>query len=392
MLEIMPKKLTQEEIVRRFREVHGDFYDYSKVEYVDSGTKVCITCPIHGDFFQTPYTHYSQGCGCPQCGVNTAAKGKNMGTDGFVKKARKIHGDKYDYSKTQYITSKEKVCITCPEHGDFWQIPNNHLNGCGCPTCSIISAANKNRKDTEYFIKLARSVHGNRYVYDKSVYISNQTKLIITCKKHGDFLQLPANHTQGAGCPLCKAELLSETQRDDTSTFVSKAKKVHGNDFDYSLVEYVKKDVKVKIICNKCGRVFEQTPNSHLCGTGCPHCNSSKGEERIAEFLLNNGISFIRQYCVKPNDLFCKTKLFKVDFFLPDINTMIEFNGEQHYIPIEHFGGESKYLKQHERDMVLRQYCKNNKIKLIEIPYIEYENIHTILKKELKIHKNKPKS
>lgn len=385
----MPKKLSQDEVIRRFREVHGDFYDYSKVVYINDRTKVCIICPIHGEFWQEPQSHYRQRCGCPLCGIKATATKRNVGTEKFIEKAKQIHCDKYDYSKVKYVKNKDKVCIVCKKCGqEFWQTPNSHLYGRGCPTCSRTIVGDKNRKDTEHFIKLARSVHGDKYIYDKSVYVSNQTKVTITCRKHGDFEQLPANHTQGAGCPMCKAELLSETRRSNTNAFILKAKEVHGNNFDYSLVDYVKKDEKVKIICNKCGCVFEQTPNSHLNGTGCPNCQSSKGEERIAKFLKDNNIEFKRQYRIVPNDLFCATKLFKVDFYLTELNIIVEYNGEQHYMPISHFGGVQKYEKQHERDLVLRQYCIDNKIKLIEIPYTEFDNIEEILSKELKIKNN----
>lgn len=389
MLEIMPKKLSQNKVIERFREVHGDFYDYSKVKYVNDRTKVCIICPLHGEFWQEPQAHYRQRCGCPICGINKTSSKKNIGLEKFIERANIIHDNKYDYSKTKYITSKIKVCITCPDHGDFWQTPNSHLMGKGCSQCANIITANKNRKYTEYFIKLARSVHGNRYLYDKSVYVSNQTKITITCREHGDFEQLPANHTQGAGCPKCKSELISTTRRSSTEEFISKARMVHGMDFDYSLVVYNKKDEKVKIRCNKCGRVFEQTPNSHLYGTGCPHCQSSKGEDKIAIFLSKNNISYKRQQQIFSSDLFCRTKMFKVDFYLPNNNIIIEYNGEQHYIPIKHFGGEEKFEIQHERDLSLRQYCEDNKIKLIEIPYTEFGNIEKILTEELKINKKK---
>lgn len=109
----MPKKLSQEEVVRRFREVHGDFYDYSKVVYINDRTKVCIICPIHGEFWQEPQSHYGQRCGCPLCGVKATASKRNIGTEKFIEKAKQIHGDKYDYSKVKYVKSKDKVCIIC---------------------------------------------------------------------------------------------------------------------------------------------------------------------------------------------------------------------------------------------------------------------------------------
>ena len=129
----MPKKLTQEDFIKRAKQVHGDKYDYSKVEYVNSYTKVCIICPEHGEFWQTPLSHlYGGGHGCIDC-VNKRPHNKET----FIKKSKEIHGDKYDYSKVDNINNKTKVCIICPEHGEFWQTPHSHLQGQGCPYCNF---------------------------------------------------------------------------------------------------------------------------------------------------------------------------------------------------------------------------------------------------------------
>lgn len=119
---------TTEQFIKDSISVHGNKYDYSKVEYKNAITKVCIICPDHGEFWQTPNQH-QQGSGCPKCA------GLRITTEEWIKKAKEIHGNKYDYSKVEYRGSKEKVCIICPEHGEFWQIPYNHLNGVGCYEC-----------------------------------------------------------------------------------------------------------------------------------------------------------------------------------------------------------------------------------------------------------------
>lgn len=318
----MPKKLTQEEFIARAKQVHGDKYDYSKVEYVNSDTKVTIICPIHGVFKQTPYLHYKVGCGCPSCGINTTAQKRAIGTKKFIEKALIVHGNKYGYSKVDYKTKKDKVCITCPIHGDFWQEPYSHLHG--------------------------------------------------------------------SGCPMCKGELLTKRQTKTTDDFIKEANDVHGvGTYDYKLVKYTDGHAKVDIICPKHG-IFSQMAYSHLQGVGCPHCCCSKGENKISIFLDACNVDYIRQYKITTNDLFCETKSFFVDFYIPKYNCFIEFNGMQHYTPIRHFGGERKFKKQQERDLVLRQYCERHKIKLIEISYLDYDNIETILSKELKIHKKKP--
>ena len=188
----MPKRFTKEDFIERAKKVHGDKYDYSKVEYINSETKVCIICPIHGEFWQRPADHI-RGVGCRFCYGN-----EKMSKEIFIEKAKKIHGNKYDYSKVVYNGNKTKVCIICPIHGEFWQRPNDHLSGYACPYCG-----NNLKKTTEQFIDDARKVHGNKYDYSKTKYIDAHTKVCIICSKHGEFWQEPANHINGSNCPYC---------------------------------------------------------------------------------------------------------------------------------------------------------------------------------------------
>lgn len=177
--------------------IHGDKYDYSKVVYVDRETDVCIICPEHGKFWQRPSSHL-KGCGCCKCSGN-----ENGTTESFIEKARNIHGNRYDYSKVEYVNNKTKVCIICPEHGEFWQTPKNHLKGQGCVKCKYKKHSESLKLTTEQFVEKARLLHGDRYDYSKTDYVDNKTKLTITCSKHGDFYQTAHEHLQGCGCPVC---------------------------------------------------------------------------------------------------------------------------------------------------------------------------------------------
>ena len=254
-----PKRLTTEDFIRRAKEVHGDKYDYSKVEYVDYRTKVCIICPIHGEFFQQPGNHL-MGNGCPRC------LGKGLTQEEFINEARKVHGDKYDYSKVEYKTKRDKICIICPKHGEFLQIAQSHLSGHGCPKCAIEKAGETQRLSKEEFIKKAREIHGDRYDYSKVEYVNSQTKVCIICPKHGEFLQVPNAHLGGCGCPKCVGKDVLNTDE-----FIRRAKEIHGDRYDYSKVEYVNSQTKVCIICPEHGE-FWTTPNNHFRGKGCPKC------------------------------------------------------------------------------------------------------------------------
>ena len=203
----MSRKLTTEEFIKRAREVHGDKYDYFKVKYVNSQTKIEIICPEHGKFYQTPNNHL-KGKGCPKCNG-----GIFLGCDDFVQKAKKVHRDRYDYSRVEYINSKTKVCIICPEHGEFWQTPDKHLQGDGCPEC----AGNK-LLTCENFVKKAILIHSDKYDYSFVDYVNYKTKVKIVCPEHGPFWQKPANHLQGCGCPECGKKVSLEQVKKGFNT------------------------------------------------------------------------------------------------------------------------------------------------------------------------------
>lgn len=257
----MSRKLTTEEFVERAEKVHGKKYDYSKVNYKGYEVEVCIICPEHGEFWQTPNNHLF-GSGCPLC----YKEKKSLGRDLFVSKSQEIHGNKYDYSKAAYKTNKDKVCIICPEHGEFLQRPDVHLRGNGCPKC------NPYFLDAEKFISKGKQIHNNFYDYSKVDYQGVHSKVCIVCPIHGEFLQTPDNHLRGQGCPECGRERVRNKLQMGDNLFIEIANNKYNGFFDYSLVKYKNNSTKVKIICPKHG-VFEQTPSSHLYTKfGCPTC------------------------------------------------------------------------------------------------------------------------
>ena len=196
-------RLTKDQFILKARQVHGWKYDYSKVEYINSQTKVCIICPEHGEFWQIPSNHLN-GANCPGC----ANKVRNT-TENFIKKARKIHGNKYDYSNVECNGSLDKITIICPIHGEFRQRVIEHLNGNGCQECGKEKVWNKrNRITTEEWVKKAREVHGNKYDYSNVNYIKNRDSVCIICPKHGEFWQKANNHLNGNGCPKCRNSYL----------------------------------------------------------------------------------------------------------------------------------------------------------------------------------------
>ena len=196
------KRLTTEEYVERVNKIHPE-NDHSLVNYTGASCKITVICPIHGKF-EIQAGNYLFGQGCRQCGIEKRRLKRMMGCEEFISRARKVHGDKYDYSKVEYVNAHTKVCVICPIHGEFWIKPVQHLRGGGCPKCV------GKHKTTEDFIRESIEVHGNIYDYSKVEYKGAYTKICIICPKHGEFWITPHNHLNGRGCPHCKASRLEK--------------------------------------------------------------------------------------------------------------------------------------------------------------------------------------
>jgi len=210
-----------------------------------------------------------------------------MNTKKFIQKAKEIHGNKYDYSKSIYTKYKEKLTITCKKHGPFQQSPNAHLT-CknGCFKCHIDKIKKQNSSTTQQFIQKANKKHNNKYDYSKVKYQNNLTKVTIICPYHGEFEQTPQGHLRNNGCKKCKYDLLSKKFSDNKSKFIHKAIQIHGNKYYYHEVEYTNSNTKVKLICKKHG-AFKQRPARHLVGNGCPKCHYNNASTRLSLGIKN---------------------------------------------------------------------------------------------------------
>lgn len=302
-----------------------------------------------------------------------------MDAEYFKQKANVVHNGKYDYSKVEYVNNHTKVHIVCPIHGEFWQTPNDHLSGKGCFKCRVENAT----LCTESFIERANRLHKEKYDYSLTVYEHCQKKVKIICPIHGMFEQTAGNHLNGYGCQQCA----NDARRKTTSQFIAEAKAIHGDKYDYAFVDYHQSFEKVKIICPTHG-LFEQSPHHHLDGAGCPSCSKSQGEARIEAFLRKNEIPFFSQYKIVINSsLFERDHFVLVDFFIPQNKLIIEFNGIQHYVEVEYFHKKDNgFEKQKLRDEKLRKWCNDNDVNLLEIKYNEIDSIEEVLINNLNIN------
>lgn len=197
-----------------------------------------------------------------------------MNTKEFIEKSKSVHGDKYDYSKSEYVSSSVKVCIICPEHGEFYMLPYNHMAGHGCRKCESESRY----LTTSEYIERAKKVYGNTYDYSKTVYKGIKELITVTCPDHGDFSVLPYYHLKGRSCPVCNNRVFNN------EVFIEKARRIHGNKYDYSKVEYKKANEKVCIICPEHGEIW-QTPQKHLDGCGCKKCSMPNCDLTTEQFI-----------------------------------------------------------------------------------------------------------
>ena len=283
------RQLDTNEFVRRGRLIHGDRFDYSKVIYTNKSANVIIICRIHGEFSQKAENHW-HGATCLKCTHEMWSISKNMGLGVFLEKAKRLHGELYDYSLVEYKNNRTPIKIICKKHGEFSHSPNQHLIGYGCGRCSRRFPLTNNE-----FIRRSLIAHHNRYAYDKCNYVNATTKVIVTCKKHGDFLSVAKNH--------------------------------------------------------------------YFLKVGCPKCMASKGEIAIRVWLNDQSIIFEEQKKMSG----CRNKLpLKFDFYLPDLNMMIEYDGRHHYSDIRR---RLEYTQ--KCDTIKNKWCEENGVTMLRIRYDE---------------------
>lgn len=346
-------KLTIEE-VREYIENEG--YKLISETYVNNKDKLKIKCP-NGHYFEMSFNCFKKGYRCKICSDNN--KRNN------IKEIKTfIENEDYILLSNEYKNNTSKLKILCPKGHEFEMSWDSFNGGHRCPICS----GRVSIKEVEEFI----DKEGYKLISDK--YIRAKDKIDIKCPEGHIFKMSYQCFKRGQRCPICYKN--SHTTIEDVKEYMNKE--------GYILLstEYVNGNTHLDIMCPK-GHNYKATFHHFKSdNTRCPYCNFSKGEDIIEEFLKNNNIVYKPQY--KFDD--CKYKrCLPFDFYLPDFNSCIEFDGEQHYKPVEYFGGEESFKNTVIRDNIKTEYCKNNNIKLIRIPYYEINNIDGILTKELNI-------
>ena len=302
-----------------------------------------------------------------------------MTQEEFIKEAKLVHGDKYDYSKVVFKNKAAKVIIVCPIHGEFQQIPSSHLKGYGCAKCGKNKLSERYRLKQNELIERFITKHGDRYDYGNVEYKSMHEKIEVACKKHGAFMVTPHNHLKGSGCPLCYNENRVPGNKKTTEDFIEKSALIHNGKYDYSNTQYVNSKTIVDIVCRKHGE-FKQTPECHLQGCGCPSCGAvkSKDEDFIFEYCQRlfgrENVEHRNKTAIKP---------MEIDIYIPSLKLGIEYNGL--YWHSEKQGKDRNY------HLSKLEMCKKNGIKLIQVfedEFVQHKDI--VLNKIAHIAGNDP--
>lgn len=408
------KALTENEVIDQIKEkLKG--YNLTFVRFKNKFTSlkdltrsknmVILKCPIHGEV-----ECYYRSIGkietlCPECRREIE---REISKQKFIQSARKIHNDWYDYSKVDYISSSDKVCIICPTHGEFWQTPNSHLCGSGCPNCTQRNGVRKER--TKYLDKQStleqiktkcssRSKNGifQEFVkfIDEDNWREGATRMILRCPIHGEYEVSVRDYLEfrSYGCERCGHRRTDDKVIESFLSLIDACNKLYGeNHLDFSKAKYKDENTKLEVICHEKfedgtehGSFFIK-PKILRKGSGCPFCNKnhhrSRGEQRVLNFLQSSGLKFTAQFPVDLGIRVKNTSKVFIDFqvILDNRTIWIEYNGEQHYYYSNRFFPEyQEYEDQLFRDEMVKEYAKDHNIDLLVISHKDLSEIEEVL-------------
>lgn len=343
----MARKKTHEEYIKEIAKINSNIEVVG--EYVNNCTKILHRCKIDGhEWYPTP-KQIIRGQGCPKCYGNVKKTHEK-----YVKEVEETNPNIEVIG--EYVNNHTPILHRCKIDEYEWLAkPYNVLHGYGCPMC----AKNIKMTHAEYISRL-KEYNPNIEVIDE--YQGSNIKILHKCKKdNNQWYATPWSLLHRNGCPKC-----AKNARYGHDEYVEKVTKINHN---IKVVEQRINDcTKILHKCRKCGNEWKVSPTSILQGSGCPKCNQSRGEREIEEYLNKHNIEYVYQYTFDE----CKNvRPLPFDFYLPSINTCIEYDGEQHYKPINFFGGLNKFKKNQYNDSIKNQYCKDNNITLLRIKYDE---------------------
>lgn len=348
--------------------------------YVNMKTPIMHKCLIHGTEWKTTPSSVLQGCGCKQCSSEKIRKKLSKSYDRYVLDLKQALP--HISVVGEYVNGSIPVLHYCEKHNVYWNIkPNDLLYRCGCPECGKEQNVQWCLKTKEWFIEELSKVNPNVKLIGE--YKNLNTKTMFYCEIHDEYwITIPQNVLSGHGCPICHKE---KTTLKTTKTHEQYVYELSISNPDIEVVgQYVNAHVPILHKCKICGHEWMAKPNNVFNNNrGCPKCQISNGERVIAQLLDKLGVDYTMQMKFDA----CRHKRpLPFDFYLKNYNIAIEYQGEQHYRPVDIFGGQEHFEQQKLHDEIKNEYCYDNNIQLITIPYWEFNNIENIILDNLKLY------
>jgi len=385
------KDFDKQKFIKKVNKIHKKKYDYSLVNYINYNTSIIVICDIkgHGNFKVTPDNHRFRKSGCPICGKLKSSLKQRKSQKKFLSQINKIFKNKYSFEKVVYQGAKMPVIIICKKHGEHTITPDSLLKGSGCFVCGLIESGLNRRKSRISFIDAAEKKHGKKYDYSQTKYIKARINIKIICNKHGEFEQLPYVHLMGSGCNDCGNEIIGKKLRNSIEKIIKILEEKRGTgNFDYSLIYKTYKNNRSLLLirCIKHSKFFYQGADDHAQSGGCEDCKyKSIGEELVMSILSKENIEYIHNW--GKHDCKLGKGKAKFDFYLPHQNLIIEYDGEQHFKPVQ-YGAMSKidaikeFKIRKKYDKLKSDWAQNTQINFLRIKY--NENPKPIIFKKLK--------
>lgn len=364
----MTKKLTKEEFIAREPDLVSGEYEFVG-EYVNAGTKTLFKHNKCGYEWEIQPNNFYVGKRCPECAKKKMGKAHQLTKEEFCKREKDIVSGEYEFIG-EYEKSNTKALFRHTLCGTEWNIkPNNFAHGKRCPKCQCKKTHDKQRFDKDFFCERTQDIKSGEYSLIGE-YINNGAKTLFKHNACGyEWLIAPSNFTAKHRCPRCAG-----VERLSKETFCSKESDINSGEYTM-LGDYKNAKKKTLFKHNVCGFIWSAPPSGFQSGRRCPRCNESRGERVISDFLQKKELPFIRQKrfpgCHYKREL-------PFDFYVND-DFLIEFDGRQHYMSVDHFGGEVEFEKRKRLDSIKTQWARDNNIPLIRIPYTEFDNTEQIV-------------
>ena len=364
----LEEKINSRDLKQEVRDHFGDKYQLLNPKYKNARMKLSLRCPKHGIFIvNLPNLLKSEGC--PGC-VSDAK------FEELVKRAKELHGDKYEYRKGGYRgKSYDLIHLICPKHGSQPTRVKTILNGGGgCVKCFLEDKGSKFLKyDNDSVLERVKVIHGDKYDYSLFDYKGSEIKVKLGCPVHGIFEITPHSLLKGHGCVKCGREVHRDKTRYTLEEVADKGRLIHANKYKYISLSYVPmrrsdgvKNIGVlKYICPDCGKLNEQRVSNHLKGYGCKRCYESNGEKRIEQFLIKNKVRFQREAVIKNTG-------YRIDFYLIDLKIGIEYHGIQHYKDFQYFSSSSNLADRQKNDVKKLLLFEKYGSTIISVKYTVY--------------------